>query len=65
MGKKIILKINLIHIDASSKKSLRKDYYRLNDIKRLLLFELHRKKLELSRKKLTVEKAQFELQQKL
>jgi hypothetical protein len=57
MGKKIILKINLIHIDATSKKSLRKDYYRLNDIKRLLLFELHRKKLELRRKKLTLEKA--------
>jgi hypothetical protein len=65
MGKNIILKINLIHIEATSKKSLRKDYYRLNDIKILLLFELHRKKLELvgqnSRKKLL----QFELQQKL
>jgi hypothetical protein len=61
MGKKIILKINLIHIDATSKKSLRKDYYRLNDIKRLLLFELHRKKLELRRKKLTLEKAYYSL----
>jgi hypothetical protein len=61
MGKKIILKINLIHIDATSKKSLRKDYYRLNDIKRLLLFELHRKKLELRRKNLTLEKAYYSL----
>jgi hypothetical protein len=43
------------------KKSLRKDYYRLNDIKRLLLFELHRKKLELRRKKLTLEKAYYSL----
>jgi hypothetical protein len=43
------------------KKSLRKDYYRLNDIKRLLLFELHRKKLKLSRKKLTLEKAYYSL----
>jgi hypothetical protein len=42
MGKNIIPKINLIHIEATSKKSLRKDYYRLSDIKRLLLFELHR-----------------------
>ena len=61
MGKKIILKINLVHIDATSKKCPRKDYYCLNDIKRLLLFELHRKKLELHRKKLTLEKAYYSL----
>jgi hypothetical protein len=45
MSKNIMLKINLIHVGATSKKSLKKDYYRLSDIKSLLLFELHRKKL--------------------
>jgi hypothetical protein len=48
MDKNIILKINLIHVGATSKKSLRKDYHRLSDIKkiskkRLLPFERHQK----------------------